>query len=55
MMSVNDARMKIQKTIDDPIIDQVKKRQLFAMYQNLRFVTSLTPEVERLIISLCNK
>jgi hypothetical protein len=53
MMSVEEARTSIQKAIDDPLITPVKKRRLFSLYQNLRMVTALTPEVERLIISLC--
>jgi hypothetical protein len=53
MMTVDQARSMIQKTIDDPLIDQVKKRQLFGLYQNLTYSTALTPELEKLVNSLC--
>jgi hypothetical protein len=53
MMTVEEARNNIQKAIDNPMITSVKKRQLFNMYQNLKTVTALTPEVEKLIITLC--
>lgn len=53
MMTVEQARSRIQKTIDDPLIDQIKKRQLFGLYQNLTYSTALTPELEKLVNTLC--
>ena len=55
MMTVEEGRAMLQKSIDDPLITPVKKRQLFSLYQNLKYVTALSPEVANLINTLCKK
>lgn len=52
-MTVEGAMAKIQKAIDKPGIQPVKKRQLFGLYQSIRNATRLTPELEKTIDELC--
>ena len=51
-MTVEGAMFQIQKAIDRPNIDPVKKRQLFALYQNIKGAIKLTPEIESMINEL---
>lgn len=52
-MTVEGAMAQIQKAIDKPGIQPVKKRQLFGLYQSIRNATRLTPELEKTIEELC--
>ena len=51
-MTVEGALFQIQKAIDRPGIDPIKKRQLFSLYQNIKNAIKLTPEVESMITDL---
>lgn len=51
-MTVEGAMFQIQKAIDKPNINPIKKRQLFGLYQNIKGAIKITPEIESMITEL---
>lgn len=54
-MSKEEALSKIQQKIDDPMIEQAQKRQLFSLYQTVKKARTVSSEVAAIINSFKKK
>ena len=51
-LTKDEAMLKIQRKIDDPLIQPQLKRQLFSLYQNITRAKSLSPELSNVVSAL---